>query len=176
LTACGQVFISSHDAMIRPATPADASAIATLFHRTVRLVNSRDYLPAQVAAWAGPAPDPEKWRGRQATRLTLVDETGGILRGFGELRPGGHIDAFYVSADHQRQGVGAALLRRIETEAKARGARQLTTEASVTAVSFFLAHGWRVEAEQEVRRQGETLRNFRMIKPLGAARAFSIDL
>jgi GNAT superfamily N-acetyltransferase len=167
LTACGQVFISSHYAMIRPATPADASAIATLFHRTIRLVNSRDYSPAQVAAWAGTAPDPVKWRGRQATRFTLVDEADGILRGFAELQPGGHLDTFYVSAEHQRQGVGAALLRRIESEAAAQGAREMTTEASVTALPFFLARGWSVEAEQQVRHHGETFRNFRMTRQLG---------
>ena len=155
--------------MIRPATPEDASAIAALFHRTVRLVNSRHYTPAQVAAWAGPAPDPEKWRGRQATRFTLVDEADGFLRGFAELQPGGHIDAFYVSADHQRQGVGAALLQGIVTEATARGAHHLTTEASLTAEPFFTAQGWRVEAEQEVRYQGELFRNYRMTKPVGVA-------
>ena len=155
--------------MIRPATPEDASAIAALFHRTVRLVNSRNCTPAQVAAWAGPAPDPEKWRGRQATRVTLVDEADGILRGFAELQPGGHVDAFYVSADHQRQGVGRKLLHRIEAEARARGERRLTTDASINAVPFFTAHHWRVEAEQVVRYQGESFRNFPMTKSVSAA-------
>jgi len=155
--------------MIRPATPADAPAIADLFHQTVRRVNARDYTPAQVAAWAGPAPDPGKWLGRQATRFTVVDEQHGVLRGFAELQADGHLDACYVSADHQRQGVGAALLHRIEAEACARGEHRLTTEASITAVAFFTARGWRVEAGQEVRYQGEIFQNFRMTKALSAA-------
>ena len=52
--------------MIRRATPNDALAIATLYHQTVKKINSRDYAPAHIDAWAGATPDEEKWRERQA--------------------------------------------------------------------------------------------------------------
>lgn len=70
--------------MIRRATPNDALAIATLYHDTVKTINSRDYGPAQIQAWAGLEADEEKWRARQISRTTFVDEQNGIIRGFAE--------------------------------------------------------------------------------------------
>jgi len=75
--------------MIRRATPEDGLAIATVYHDTVREINSRDYSEVQIDAWAGAAPDEEKWRKRQESRITLVDEQNGVIRGFAELEDGG---------------------------------------------------------------------------------------
>ena len=65
---------------VRDATLSDASAIVDLFHNTVLNVNVRDYFSAQVEAWAGPAPEREKWEKRIAaddTRRTFVGLEGG---------------------------------------------------------------------------------------------------
>jgi hypothetical protein len=56
--------------MIRRATPDDALAIAMLYHDAVKKINSRDYAPAQIQAWAGVTPDEEKWLERQTNRTT----------------------------------------------------------------------------------------------------------
>jgi len=42
--------------MIRRAAPDDALAIAILYHQTVKKINSRDYAPNQIEAWAGATP------------------------------------------------------------------------------------------------------------------------
>src|SRR5215475_7517446 len=107
--------------MIRRATLDDALAIAFLYHDTVTRINSRDYAPSQIQAWAGGAPDERRWRQRLSSRTTLVEEQKGAIRGFAELEENGHIGAVYVHADHQRRGIASALLRELENEALARG-------------------------------------------------------
>jgi len=150
--------------MIRRATPDDALAIATLYHHTVKKINSRDYAPTQIEAWAGETPDEEKWRERQTHRTTFVDEHNGTIRGFAELKENGHIDAVYVDADCQRLGIASALLDEIEKEAVARGVTSLSTEASITAQPFFAKRGFETVAAQDVEYRGQVFRNYRMRK------------
>ena len=95
--------------MIRHATPDDALAIATLYHDTVRKINSRDYGSAQIQAWAGATPDKEKWRERQNSRTIFVEEENGIIRCFAELEDDGRVGAVYVHADYQSEGIASAL-------------------------------------------------------------------
>jgi putative acetyltransferase len=150
--------------MIRHATPDDALAIATLYHDTVRKINSRDYAPSQIEAWAGETPDEEKWRERQTNRTTFVDEHNGTIRGFAELEDNGHIGAIYVHADYQGEGIGSALLDEVEKEAAAREVTCLSTEASITAQPFFARSGFETVATQDVEYRGQIFRNHRMRK------------
>src|SRR4051812_39898002 len=86
---------------LRPFRPDDAPALLALFRDTIRRVNSRDYSPAQVAAWASDDIDTVSWFGGFAGRFVPVAEEAGRPAGFAELEPDGHIDRVYVSADHQ---------------------------------------------------------------------------
>lgn len=148
--------------MVRLATPGDVSQIAELFHRTVREVNTADYTPAQVNVWAGKAPEPEKWSARLATKRTFVCESDGRICGFAEFEENGHIDALYVHAEFQRQGVATRLLKQIEIEAEALGLGRLFTEASITARGFFQASGFTVTEVQEVQYRGCSFTNYKM--------------
>jgi GNAT superfamily N-acetyltransferase len=150
--------------MIRRATPDDALAIATLYHDTVKKINSRDYAPAQIQAWAGATPDEEKWLERQTSRTTFVEEDDGIIRGFAELEGNGHIGAVYIHADYQREGIASALLDEVEKEAVACGATCHSTDASITAEPFFAKHGFETVAAQDVEYHGQIFRNYRMRK------------
>src|SRR5262249_19512826 len=150
--------------MIRRATPDDALAIATLYHDTVKKINSSDYAPAQILAWAGAMPDEQKWLEGQTSRTTFVDEQDGIIRGFAELEDNGHIGAVYVHADYQREGIASTLLKEVEEEAVARGANCLWTDASITARPFFAKHGFETVAVQNVEYRGQIFRNYRMRK------------
>jgi putative acetyltransferase len=150
--------------MIRRATPDDALAIATLFHHTVKKINSRDYAPTQIEVWAGETPDGEKWRERQTNRTTFVDEHNGTIRGFAELEDNGHIGAVYVHVDCQGLGIASALLDEMEKEAVARGVTCLSTEASITARPFFAKRGFETVAAQDVEYRGQIFRNYRMRK------------
>src|SRR5579883_1124642 len=95
---------------LRPYRPDDAPALLALFRDTIRRVNSRDYSPAQIAAWASDEIDPDAWASRFAGRFVVVAEDAGRPAGFAELEANGHIDRVYVSADHQRQGIGRVML------------------------------------------------------------------
>jgi GNAT superfamily N-acetyltransferase len=70
-----------------------------------------------------------------------VAEEAGRPVGFAELEPNGHIDRVYVSADHQRRGIGQQLLAAVMAEAQRAGIARLFTEASITARPFFEAQG-----------------------------------
>jgi putative acetyltransferase len=144
----------------------DAPALLALFRDTIRRVNSRDYSPPQIAAWASDEIDTESWFGRFAGRFVPVAEEAGCPVGFAELEPNGHIDRVYVSADHQRQGIGRQLLATVVNEARRVGLARLFTEASITARPFFEAQGFTVLAPQVVTCRGAEFVNYRMERVL----------
>jgi putative acetyltransferase len=141
-----------------------------LFLDTIRRVNSRDYSPGQIRAWASDEIAPAEWAARFAGRFVAVAESSGQIAGFAELEPDGHIDRFYVSADRQRQGVGRALLRAVVEEAVGQGIVRLFTEASITARPFFEREGFAVRTPQVVVCRGVRFINYRMERRLAEAR------
>ena len=151
---------------IRPYTPDDLDTLIALFNGAVRRVAGRDYTPAQIAAWAPETPDRAAWAKRLLGRPTLVAQIEGVIAGFSDLEPDGHIDMLFVDADHQGRGVAGALLDRIDTMARDQGLARLFTEASITARPVFEHRGFHVVAVQDVALRGQTLRNYRMAKAL----------
>ena len=154
-------------AKLRPYEPGDATALLDLFRDTVRRVNARDYGPEQIRTWASDEIDSAAWADWFAGRFVVVAEEASRPVGFAELEPDGHIDRFYVSADHQGQGIGRDLLAALETEARRRGLARLAVEASVTARPFFEARGFTMLAPQIVSLRGVEFVNYRMERVLG---------
>lgn len=151
---------------LRPYRPDDAPALLALFRDTIRRVNSRDYSPAQIAAWASDDIDTHVWFGRFTGRFVPVAEEQGRLVGFAELEPNGHIDRVYVSADHQRRGIGRQLLAALLAEARRLGIARLFTEASISARPFFEPEKFTVLAPQVVTCRGAKFVNYRMERVL----------
>jgi putative acetyltransferase len=151
---------------LRPYRPDDAAALLELFRDTIRRVNSRDYSPEQIRAWASDDIDPDAWAGRFAGRFVVVAEEAGRPVGFAELESSGHIDRVYVSADHQGQGVGRALIEAVLAEEQRLGLPRLFLEASITARPFFEARGFTVVAPQVVTLRGVEFVNYRMERVL----------
>ena len=147
---------------IRHYCPEDVGAIVALFRDTVRRINIRDYSVEQVRAWAPDEIDGQRWADRLANRCCVIAEIDGVIVGFADLESDGHLDHLFVHADHQRRGVGAALLAALHGEAARRGIARLFTEASITARPFFERHGYRVLQEQVVVVRGVELVNYRM--------------
>lgn len=146
----------------RPYRPADAPQLLALFRDTIRRVNSRDYPPDQIRAWASDDIDPIAWANRFDGRFVVVAAEGDRPVGFAELKADGHIDRLYVSADHQGRGVATRLLADLVAEARRMGLARLFVEASVTARPFFAARGFVTLAEQTVACRGAHLVNYRM--------------
>jgi putative acetyltransferase len=159
---------------LRPYRSADGPALLALFRDTIRRINCRDYSPIQVAAWASDDIDPARWSGRFPGRFVPVAEEGGRPVGFAELEADGHLDRVYVSADHQRQGIGGKLIAAIVTEARRLGLSRLFTEASITARPFFESQGFVVQAAQVVTCRGVEFVNYRMERVLGETAASRI--
>ena len=153
-------------AAIRPYRPADAPALLALCRESIRRVASRDYNAEQITAWASDEIDPAAWAARFDGRYAIVAEADGQIAGFTELEPDGHIDRFYVSADHQRQGVGRALMENLRAEASRRQLPVIFLEGSVTAKPFFELQGFRTIASQRVVVRGVEFVNHRMERQL----------
>ncbi len=151
---------------IRPFHLDDAPALLRLFRDTIRRVNCRDYAPEQVEAWASDEIDEAAWASRFLGRFVVVAEADGQIAGFAELEPNGHLDRVFVSADHQGQGIGHALLDAIEAEARRVGLQQLDADVSLTALPFFERRGFTTRSPQVVTLRGVEFRNVRMIRAL----------
>jgi putative acetyltransferase len=152
---------------LRPYHPDDAAGLLALFKDSIRHVAARDYDDAQVAAWASDHIDPARWAARFDGCFVRVAVDGAALAGFAEMEPDGRVGRFYVSADHQRRGVGRLLMAALLDEAKRLGVRRLYSEVSITARPFFERFGWTVLAEQTVVVRGVTFVNYRMELLLG---------
>ena len=152
--------------MVREYRPGDLPAIVSLFARSVREIASRDYSAAQVAAWAPEPPDLVAWQRRLDQGGVIVCERDGRIAGFARLGDNGWVDLLYVHPDFQRRGVARALLERVTARASSRGVSRLYADVSLTARAFFETVGFRVLAEQTVERDGVSLRNFRMERPI----------
>ena len=149
---------------IRLFAAQDAEQIAQLFHETVRAVNSRDYSNSQVSAWAPDDIHFKNWVEECSSCFTYVADDDGVIAGFGELEPNGHINCFFCHKDYQRCGVGSQLYRALETRALELSLHRLFVEASITARPFFQHVGFTVVKKQEVTKRGEAFINYVMEK------------
>lgn len=151
---------------LRDFQPEDAAAVAQVFFDAVHLGTGGLYTPAQKTAWAGDAPWPDAWRARLRGVTCKLAVQEGTVVGFMSLDETGLIDVAFTAPQVAGTGVGWRLYEAIEARARHQGIRRLRTEASLSARPFFARQGWQVDAEQQVRRGGETLTNFRMSKRL----------
>jgi len=147
---------------LRPYERTDAGGLLALFRETVRVVNSRDYTPEQIAAWSSDEIDSVAWADRFDGRFADVAESEGRPVGFADMTRGGYLDRLFVAASHQRQGVATLLIGRMIEHAREAGLPAIETDASITAKPFFERLGFRVRRQQSVECRGETLTNFRM--------------
>ena len=154
---------------LRPYVPADAAPLRRLFVETVHAVNRRDYTPEQLAAWAPAKHDAAAWQRSFDGRFAVVAEIDGRLAGFADLERPDHVGRLYVGKDAQRLGVARRLYAALEAEARARGVRVLTVDASITALPFFERMGFGHPREQRVERRGVALTNYAVSKPLSDA-------
>jgi putative acetyltransferase len=151
---------------IRPFRTGDEAALRDVFFASVHVLASRNYSPAQLAAWAPLAYDAAAWAARLEANQPFVAEIGGRPVGFADVQPSGYIDQFFVNGAHAGLGVGQALMAHIFEEATRRGITSLSAQVSLRAEPFFTRHGFELEARQVVERQGVLLRNARMRRVL----------
>ncbi len=146
--------------------PGDLVEIIELFKTTVREVNKRDYTPEQIMAWAPDEVDQKFWARRLNRYTTLVARTDDGIVGFGVLSPTANIEMLYVHKDHQLEKTGTDILNELEKKAREMGMKKLTTQASITASSFFEKMGYKTVAKQKQLLRGVSLEGYSMAKNL----------
>jgi len=154
---------------LRPFLPADAPLLAQIFRDSVEDLTGDDYDEAQRAAWIASVDDDARFGQRLSAQTTLIVTRASTPIGFVSLKGADHIDMLYVLPDAAHEGVGTFLFTAIETLARGRGAKQLTVDASDTALPFFEKQGFRARLRQSIACNGEWLANTRMQKSLETA-------
>jgi putative acetyltransferase len=153
--------------IIRSFEPADAEALATLFHESVHQTGIQDYSAEQVAAWSPSKPDPEKYLRQAQGRTFLVAlRDDGVVIGYGDLEPNGHIDHLYCHPDVVGTGVGSAIYAELEATASKTGVDVLFVEASEGARRLFERRGFSVDARNDFLVNGVAFHNYRMSKSI----------
>ncbi len=154
---------------MRPMLPQDVPLLAEIFRASIEDLTGDDYSEAQQEAWASSADDVEAFGERLAGELTLVATYGGSAVGFAALADNTRIDMLYVHPAAAGQGAGAMLCDALEKLAAARGAKELSVDASDSARGFFEKRGFAARTRNTVSLAGEWLANTTMVKPLAAA-------
>jgi len=153
---------------MRPMLPTDVPLLAEIFRASIEELTMEDYSEAQQEAWASAADDEAEFGAKLAAALTLVATFGAAAVGFAALADNTRIDMLYVHPATAGQGAGAMLCDALERLAAARGAKELTVDASDTARGFFERRGFSARTRNTITIGGEWIANTTMVKPLAA--------
>lgn len=151
---------------IRKLEKSDLKECIVLFRDTVHLINSQDYSPTQVKAWAPQVIDEEAWWVSLSANIAYVAIYDDRIVGFGDISPQGYFDRLYVHRDFQRIGIASALIQTLEEQARLLGIKEIHTEVSITAKPLAEAFGYCLIEQQIKEFNGETFINFHMKKML----------
>lgn len=139
---------------VRRSRPADAQAVCALHETSIRAFGPEAYDDEQVTAWAD-GHEPDDYPIDDPECAFFVAQRGDRVVGFGEVRfdqpdyfeavpdDYGEVRAVYVHPDAAREGVGTALLERLEHTARAAGTAGVGLWSSQNAVGFYGGHGFR---------------------------------
>ena len=149
--------------LLRRYRPADCETLADVFHASVHAIDEADYSVAQLDAWASGSVDLEKWNASFLDHFTVVAEVDGVVAGFGDVDETGYLDRLFVHPEYQRRGIASAICDALEASVS-ETVSAITVNASITACGFFERRDYTVVRRQEVRRNGETLVNYAMMR------------
>lgn len=156
----------------RRATPADVPALAALYADTARRLGGACYTPEQVTAWAGFGADTPAFRDYVLGARTWVAQGAGSadadasgVLGFCGIDGEGHVHSLYVRADHNRRGLGTALLAHAMADARDRGQVHFSAWATPFSEPVFLRAGLVVVERPWAAFEGVGFRRCRMATP-----------
>lgn len=131
---------------LRAARLADAEAIATIHARAIRVSAASYYSEDELDAWVGrmtAATCAEAMRSRSML-VAVTREVPPRVVGFAQLHPEeAVVEAIYVDPEFERRGIGRALAQALESVARTFELPWLVADASLNAVPFYRALGFR---------------------------------
>ena len=159
---------------LRLGRPDDAAAILETQRSAIRQTAASAYSPAIIDEWAPAVIVRERvdtfrrWIERGEELIVVAMEPAGEIIGFGSIVPANsELRAVYVDAAYGGQGVGRALLARLEELARDAGVAELRMDASINAVPFYEANGFiSLERGEHVMSSGGRMACVRMRKAL----------
>jgi putative acetyltransferase len=160
---------------LRPYLPSDLEALAILMQASIEELSADDYTADQRDAWAASAED-EAFGKRLRSGLTLVALDGdGDVIGFAALLENRAVAHVHVHPDLVGMGVGRTLVEALEKLALARGADELTADATDNAKGFFAKLGFADAARNTINYGDEWLGATTMRKPLRAPKGAPVQ-
>ncbi|MEM1237118.1 MAG: GNAT family N-acetyltransferase [Pseudomonadota bacterium] len=144
--------------LIRPATPADTGGVDTLLQRSYPRLLKAEYAPSVLVA-AIPAMTRAQPKLMASGTYYVAELAGEIVGAGGWTRDGkrrqrGHIRHVVTDDRQLRRGIGRALMERSFATARAAGIREMECWATLTAVPFYEAVGFRQLGSMVVQLQG----------------------
>jgi GNAT superfamily N-acetyltransferase len=126
---------------IRKGRLSDCAAIARVMREAIRRLARGSCSPRHLAAWSSLPPLYHAWAMTAGGESYVVAESWGRIVGYAARR-NREVTAVFVSPSRARSGVGAALVDRLERDARRVGARSLLARAALGAVPFYRARGF----------------------------------
>jgi len=130
----------------RLASLDDAAILFEVRRRSILQLAPPKMSVADAGAWAGQL----TLAGMQQKLRDLeiwIAELDSVVAGWGAIR-GDVLEGLYTAPECAGQGVGAALLDRLEELMRGRGFEAVRAEASTNALGFYLRRGYRVTGSQ----------------------------
>lgn len=135
---------------LRAAHPADAPAIASVHARAIRALAAQHYSEDELDAWVARTTAASCLMAMDSRSLlvAVTQEASSRVVGYGQLcLDEGVVEAIYVDPEYARHGIGRALGRALEDIARKFDTRWLVADASLNAVPFYRALGYREVAQ-----------------------------
>lgn len=139
--AKARAFLDGHrlQTAIRRAEPADAPRLLQVIHAALRETNAKDYPPAVITRLI--AAFTEERVARLIAENCYVAVVDGAPVGMAALI-GDRVQSVFVKPAHQGKGLGRALMQTLLATPEAIAAPVLRLNASLSAVSFYVALGF----------------------------------
>ncbi|MDP2005451.1 MAG: GNAT family N-acetyltransferase [Rubrivivax sp.] len=160
--------------MFRRATAADVPTLAAIYADAARTLGGWCYTPEQVAAWSAFGADTPAFRDYVLGARTWVALAGNgpqdgsaALLGFCGIDAEGHVHSLYVRADHNRRGLGTALLAHAMADARERGLCHFSAWCTPFSEPVFARAGLVVLERPTAEFEGVRFQRCRMATPAG---------
>jgi putative acetyltransferase len=133
-------------AVHRRATLDDATRLFEVRRRSILELASSGMSVADAKAWAKQL-TPSGMKRKLRELEIWIAELDDVIAGWGAIR-GDFLEGLYTAPEYAGQGVGAALLDRLEALMRGRGVDAVRAEASSSAKAFYLRRGYRATGPQ----------------------------